>query len=443
MRSGGVLATSRWRPSRIRAAAVLAAVGALALAGCGTDVDDITVGPGKGWPAAYHDGRNGATSPVTGAKKIALSWTRPVGGPIAEAVTLGPDGQLFVTTRLPNCAIFSFQMATGRKRFCNALEPSAISAPSLVDGMTNVYVGDDSHVNSFNYLGQPRWRTTVAGTPVSVQFTGDGNLLTITQTGQVDVLSRQTGERAVPTVQLLGEPDFLDNPNLAWPAAGQGLDECATGGPQCPVANISAVDAATGRFFVTLWQPGKPTAALVALHYAGNKIQRDWSAELLSGGSATSPALSADGTTVYVGDNSKRLIAVDTSDGRTKWVKSLEWAPRGGISVSSDGLIIPAGDEGHLLALRDKGDVPEIAWERKDLALRGLPVQTAGSTGYTTAAIGDGLNLITFDTRSGATIDSDILPGAEGTTTGTSIGAKGEVVVATRIGELFVFKPET
>ncbi|MGW5139732.1 outer membrane protein assembly factor BamB family protein [Nocardia beijingensis] len=420
---------------------VLAAVGALTLAGCGTDYDDITVGTGKGWTAAYHDGRNSGTTPVTGSRKIGLSWQRPVGGPIAQPVTLGPDSQLFVTTRLPNCSIFSFQMATGRKRFCNALGPSAISAPSAVDGMTNVYVGDDSRVISFNYLGQPRWATPVAGTPVSVQFTGDGKLLTISQSGQVDVLSRQTGDRTVPTVQLLGEPDFLAHAGLGWPDAGQGLDDCATGGPHCPVANISPIDAG-GRFYVTLWQPGRPAAALVALRYTGAKVAREWSAELLLGGSATSPALSADGGTVYVGDNNNRLIALDTTDGRTKWVHRLDWTPRGGISVSDDGLIIPSGEEGYLLALRDNGDAAETAWERKDLALRGPAAQTAGDTGYATAAIGDGLNLVTFDTRTGATIDSDVLPGAKGTTTGTSVGAKGEVVVATRIGEIFAFEPE-
>ncbi|MBF6190962.1 PQQ-binding-like beta-propeller repeat protein [Nocardia sp. CDC186] len=430
-----------WRPSRKRAVVVLAAVGALTLAGCGTDYDDITVGTGKGWTAAYHDGRNSGTTPVTGSRKIGLSWQRPVGGPIAQPVTLGPDSQLFVTTRLPNCSIFSFQMATGRKRFCNALGPSAISAPSAVDGMTNVYVGDDSRVISFNYLGQPRWATPVAGTPVSVQFTGDGKLLTISQSGQVDVLSRQTGDRTVPTVQLLGEPDFLAHAGLGWPDAGQGLDDCATGGPHCPVANISPIDAG-GRFYVTLWQPGRPAAALVALRYTGAKVAREWSAELLLGGSATSPALSADGATVYVGDNNNRLIAIDTADGRTKWVHRLDWTPRGGISVSDDGLVVPSGEEGYLLALRDNGDTAETAWERKDLALRGPAAQTAGETGYVTAAIGDGLNLVTFDTRTGATIDSDVLPGAKGTTTGTSVGAKGEVVVATRIGEIFAFEPE-
>ncbi|MBL1079223.1 PQQ-binding-like beta-propeller repeat protein [Nocardia sp. 2] len=427
----------------------LAAAGLLTLTACGsTTVDDIRVGPGKGWPAAFHDARNSGASPVTGSRNLSLSWARPIGGPIGAPVTVGEDGQMFVTSRTPTCAIFSFQMENGRKRFCNPMGPggnssaaSAIAAGAAVDGTTNVYVGDDGGLYSFNALGQPRWRTPVAGVPVSVQFTGDGNVLSVTQFGQVDVLSRQTGHREVSTVQLLGEPDFLKFPNLARPADGTGLEDCATGGPLCSVANVSAVDGDSGRFFVTVWQPGQRAASVEALRYDGKEIHREWSAELLNGGSGASPALSADGSTVYVGDNENRLLALDTADGRTKWVQDLGFPVRGGISIS-DGLLIPSGDEGHLLALRDQGDSAEIVWERKDLGLRGRPVQTSGGTGYTVAPIGTGLTLVTFDTATGATVDSDELPDAEGTTVGTSIGAEGEVVVATRIGELFVFKPE-
>lgn len=433
----GVPAARGIRHARTATAVVLAG---LTLAACGTDVDDITQGPGFGWTAAHNDGRNSGTSPVQGSRELAPAWQRPVGGPIAAPVTVGSQGQIFVTTRTANCAIFSFQM-TGRKRFCNQLGPNAISSPTLLDSANNVYVGDDSGVNSDNFLGQPRWRTPVAGVPVTLQFTGDGHVLSITQSGQLDVLERQTGKRMVPTVQLLGEPDFLRNPQLTWPAAGQGLDDCTTGGPQCPVPLPAAVDTATGRVFVTVWEPGARAAALVALRYTGDRVERLWSAELLTGGAAAGPTVSADGSTVYVGDNTGRLVALDTADGRTRWTHDLGWIARGGLSVSADGLIVPAGDGGFLLALRDNGDTVETVWERKDLALRGTPVQTAGHTGYTVAAIGDGLTLITFDTETGATVDSDVLPDAQGTTTGTAVGAEGEVVTATRIGELFVFTP--
>ncbi|MFC4375004.1 PQQ-binding-like beta-propeller repeat protein [Nocardia halotolerans] len=426
--------------TRTRVATSLAAAGVVALAGCGTDVDDITVGAGKGWPAAHHDGRNGGASPVTGAETMTLSWSRPVGGPIAQPLTIGAEGQLFVTTSTGNCAIFSYQMRTGRKRFCNPLGPSTIEAPTVVDGVSNVYVGDDGAVNSFNYLGQPRWRTPVAGVPVAIQFTGDGNVLTVTQSGQVDVLSRQTGAREVSTLQLLGEPDFLEFPDLTRPASDDGLDDCRTGGPRCAVANTTAVDPETGRFFVTVWEPGKAVASLRAMRYAEGTLTQEWSADMLAEGSATSPALSADGSTVYIGDNDDRLIAVNAEDGSTRWTYDLGWTPRGGIALVDD-LILPAGDEGYLMALRDQGERAEPAWERKDLALRGTPAPTAGGVGYTVSAIGGGLNLITFDTATGNTIDSDPLPDATGTTTGTSIGPDGEVVVATRLGEIFAFTP--
>jgi len=62
----------------------VAAAGLLALTACGsTTVDDIRVGPGKGWPQAFHDARNSGASPVTGSRNLTLNWTRPIGGPVA------------------------------------------------------------------------------------------------------------------------------------------------------------------------------------------------------------------------------------------------------------------------------------------------------------------------------------------------------------------------
>ncbi len=430
--------------------AALGALGLLALTACSGGREDLSVGPGKGWPSAFHDSRNSATSPVSGSRHLTLGWSRPVGGPVMSATTVGSEGQLFLTTRTGNdCtgnpgitgSVFSFQMPTGRKRFCNVLGPDAIATTSAVDSASNVYLGDNGGVNSFTQVGQPRWRTPVAGVPVSVQFTGDGRVLTVSQLGQVDVLDRQTGDRIAATFQVLGEPDYMKLPDLPRPPDGQGIDDCAFGWPHCPVANVSAVDQASGRFYLTVWRPGSATASLVALRYADKTIREDWSADLLTDGSATSPTLSADGKTVYVGDNAGRLLAVDAADGHRKWAQPLGFSPMGAISLSG-GLLIPGGDDGHLVALRDHGDSVDIAWERKDLQLRGRPVQTAGDTGYVVAAIGSGLNLVTFDTRTGATVASAVLPDAQGTTVGTAIGAEGEVVVTTRIGEVYAFKPE-
>ena len=91
--------------------------------------------------------------------------------------------------------------------------------------------------------------------------------------------------------------------------------------------------------------------------------------------------------------------------------------------------------------MRDRGDRAEVLWERADVVQRGAPAQTSGSTAYTVVRDGNnGLALLTFDTASGETLDQDALPGASGSTAGTSVGPGGEVLTPTLIGELFVLK---
>jgi hypothetical protein len=299
-------------------------------------------------------------------------------------------------------------------------------------------------MNSFNEKGQSRWRTQVVGTPLSAQFTADGHLLFVTQLGEVDVVSRQTGLRVAGPLNLLGQPNFLAAPNLPPAPDDHGLADCFTGGPTCPVANTPAIDLATGRFYVTVWQPGAPIASLVALAYTGGdqpKLEVAWRADMLTGGSGGSPVLSEDGATVYVTDNANRLIAVDTANGAAKWVHDLGFTPAGSSSVA-DGLIIPsAGENGHLLAIRDEGDHATVAWQRKDLRQLGAPAQSAGSTGYTVIPTdNEDLALLTFDTQTGDTVASDVLPDSRGLTVGTSIGPRGEVLTSTWIGRLYVFK---
>ena len=426
--------------------AVLSA-GVLLASGCGADNSDSDILSAGGWPGIHSDGRNSDTSEVTGSRSLTPAWNRPIGAPVVAYPSVAANGQTFITSNTSDgCNLFSYEMASGRKRFCNHLGQAVSASTPVVDGATNIYVGDDGGMNSFNEHGQTRWRTPVMGVPLSAQFTGDGNVLSVTQLGQVNIMAKQTGERVLAPYDLIPQPDFLGQPDHPFPPNDQGLSDCFGGAAGCPVANTPAIEVGTGKFYLTLWRPGTPVASLVALQYSGGKspkITQLWSADMLAGGSATSPTLSADGKTVYVSDNQNRLIAVDASNGQTRWTYDLGYAPQGSSSVSSDGLLIPAGGkDGHLLALRDRGDHAEPAWERKDLLQLGVPAQAKGSTGYTVVRSGtDGLTLITFDTENGKTVHENPLPGAHGFTVGTAIGPKGEVLTPTFIGELFVFKP--
>lgn len=431
---------------RRQALAVIAAASTVLITACGSSLTSWK-GEGSGWPSALGDARNSATSDVAGARALTATWSRPLGGTVTTPASISSDGQIFVTADVTaGCNLLSFQMRSGRKRFCNNIPftkpvPDPIRATPIVDGNDNIYVGiADGTMRSYNDHGQERWVMPVFGTPLSAQFTGDGNVLVVTQAGQINVFERQTGKTVVAPLRLMGEPDRHVEPDLAWPPADQGLAECGSGASGCPVANAPAVDPRSGRFFVTAWLPQAKTASLIGLRYGDGKLTQDWAVPILTGGSTTNPAISADGDTVYVGNNVGDLIAVNADNGATRWTQHLGYLPSGGMSVSADGLIIPGG-AGALTALRDKGDHADPAWQRQDLIQQGVPAQTAGSTGYAVVhtAADPHPALVTFNTDTGATLGTNPLPDATGPATGTSVGPHGEVLVATRAGALYAF----
>ncbi len=142
----------------------LATISAVVLSGCssGTQVDDIF--SAGGWPGMHADARNSDTSPVTGSRELSFAWSRPLGGPVANYASVAASGQIFITARTEKgCNLFSYQMDSGRKRWCRQLAPGAVASTPIVDGAANVYVGENGAINSFNEYGQLRWRTPVSG----------------------------------------------------------------------------------------------------------------------------------------------------------------------------------------------------------------------------------------------------------------------------------------
>ncbi|MGC0364694.1 outer membrane protein assembly factor BamB [Rhodococcus sp. 27YEA15] len=423
----------------------MTAVAAMVLTGCSSsDIVDRYATPG--WAAAHSDAHNSGSTSVAGSRDLDFAFSRPLGGPVAGSASVGSSGQSFVTARTENgCNLFSFQLDSGRKKWCARLNDGVVASTPLVDRATNTYVGESGAILSFADTGQLRWRTLTVGTPLSAQFTGDGNLLFVTQLGQVNVLNPQTGAKVVPSFDLVPPPSADTHSDADLIPDDLGLNDCFLGGSGCVVAGIPAVDLESGRFYFTFTPPGAQTGQVVAMKYTGGdspSITREWSSQAAAGGAVASPSLSQDGTTLYATDAKGTLWALDADSGASKWSYDLGFDSAGNTSVSDDGLIIPGGgSNGHLLAIRDKGDDAELVWERKDLVLLGVPAQSAGNTGY--VVVGDGttaVSLLTFDTTSGETLDQDTLPGAVGATVGTSVGPTGEVLVPSALGELFVFK---
>lgn len=436
--------------------------------GCGTSATYSDIMAAGGWPGMRGTAHNSGASTADGPRSPAPAWSRALGGTPGAPASISGDGQLFVSARLDSgCNLFAYELKSGRQRFCDVVpfttpKPGRIIATPILDPDANAYIGiDDGTMRSYDDRGRERWVMPVFGAPQSAQFTADGNVLEVTQFGEINVFDRQTGKRLIPPLRLLGQPDRATQPNLPWPANDQGLDDCETGKSGCPVATSPALDPKSGRFYVTLWRPGASAASVVAMHYRDGTIGQDWSVDVLPAGTVTSPTLSNDGSVVYVADNAGNLIAIDAADGKTRWTHHLGYPVFGGISVSGSGLIMPggAGAGSRLVALRDNHDHAEIAWQRRDLIQLGVPAFAAGSTGYTVirTETDPTPTLLTFNTADGSTLAQNPLPapqtpapqapapagqaaGDPGQTVGTAVGPAGEVVVTSRNGTLYTFK---
>lgn len=430
------------RPVRARSAIALVAAAGL-IAACGTGDGPVDIFGDGGWRGGLSDAHNSASVAPDGSRDLALEWTRPLGAEIATRPSIAPNGQITASMAASgNCPLGSFQGESGRKRFCNGLGPSGVSSTPVADTASNLYAGEDGAVVSVNQNGQTRWLAPVYGVPRTPQFLPDGNLLAITQFGQVNVLSNQTGQAAAPVLDLVPTPDVLAAPDTALRPADDGLVACLGGGPSCPVAAAPAVDLAASVVYVVLWRDGAIAPQVVALRYTAGpepSWSEEWSSELLPTAVTSSPVLSPDGSRLYTTDVEGSVRAYDTADGREVWTYFVGDRAPGSVAVAPDGTLVPSGGAGATLrAVRDAGDTPDVVWERTDLVQAGAPA-VAGSTVYAVTGT-DELSLTTVDLATGETVDTDALPGAAGYSPGVVVGPDREVVVPVGLGTLYSFR---
>jgi outer membrane protein assembly factor BamB len=401
---------------------------------------------GPGWSAVHADGRNSDYSAIPAASDVTLRWSVRIEGslrvgPLPWTInlgpTVGPEGNLYVTSTAPGCHLRALDAATGEERWCaGELDLFAVVSSPLVDREGMLYIADGSGLHAFRPDGTRRWSTPLNGVPLSVQFTPDGHLVFVTNIGVVYLVDRGSGK-------VLGEPVELV-PGGRW-EPGDGLGACARGTAACPSANTIAVDPESGTVFFTFWAPGSPAAGVRAMRYRPGEapsFEPLWESEALAGGTASSPTLSHDGRRVYVTDNAGFLHALDAASGSTVWSFPIGYAADGSASVSPEGIIIPAGGRGGVLvAVRDDGDRATLLWKRDDLRNRGIATQTAGDRVYATVAADDHrCELVVLDARDGTILDRELLPGQDVFTVGTSVGADGTVFVASIVGGLHAYR---
>ena len=121
--------------------ASLATVAVLTVAACSSGSDTVDALDSSGWPAAHADARNSNSTEHSGLENATFDWSRPLGGPVVSPVSIASTGQMFVSTYTDaGCNLFSFEIDSGRKRWCNRSGPSVATATPLVDSVANTYI---------------------------------------------------------------------------------------------------------------------------------------------------------------------------------------------------------------------------------------------------------------------------------------------------------------
>jgi outer membrane protein assembly factor BamB len=411
-----------------------------ALAGCGNTDSWVDAQAASGWPAQYGDAANSGFSPAVGAPALRLEWRRSVKGSLAAAVALGSGNYLAVNGQTPaGCSLMVWETDNlARQRWCTRLvQGGALSSP-LFDGFDNLYIGQPGAMLSFPPTQWIRWRQPVIGMPSTPRILDPGQLLVVTHLGQVLVFDAHRGTVVGPPLDLIDGVDPTDSQ--------RGLADCQPARPRCPVAAAPAFSSATGIIAVGLWQPNAAAPTLVGLRYRPGQtplITREWATDAVGGGPLASPALSADGNTIYVNGHDGHLWALNSADGKPKWSVPLDYLAQTPPSVSPDGLIVAGGGPGaKLVAVRDAGDHGEVVWKRDDVDPLSSSSRAGAGIGYTVAREGDkGQALLVFDPADGHTINNYPLPDATGWPVGVSIGHDHRVVTATSDGQVYGFAP--
>jgi outer membrane protein assembly factor BamB len=186
---------------------------------------------------------------------------------------------------------------------------------------------------------------------------------------------------------------------------------------------------------------------MVGLRYRAGQsplLTREWTSDAVGQGPIASPALSADGSTVYVNGRDQHLWALNTADGKPKWSVPLDYLAQTPPSVSPDGVIVAGGGPGaKLVAVHDDGDKGDVLWTRDDVVPLSTSSRAGTGVGYTVAKDGEnGQALLVFDPADGHTVNSYPLPQATGWPVGVSVGHDRRVVTATSDGQVYGFAPE-
>lgn len=265
------------------------------------------------WSSIHHDSGNSDVLPegVSGPVDFRLKWSAIENASSFAGPAVGDNGCLYFTATRENfdsshsglmqSVLYALDRESGEILWQSdeIRAAGAISAPLLIrgpDDELSIVVGCMGKVIAFDENGEVRWRSRLnpMEVPIGPHLSPDGKAIFVsTNTGSVYLKDPATGVDLLPPYTERG----LQNINT--PAM--------TPDGKVILVGIHRSDPEDGLAWAI--KPNLRTRTWKTV----------WTYEDVDGESETSPALSADGKRVYLGDRYGCVIALNTENGRECW----------------------------------------------------------------------------------------------------------------------------
>lgn len=379
-----------------------------------------------GWSTLHQGPDNRKLVPQAPIAGPFRTWTALAGATVLTAPTMSPDGRiLYVTTgkSAGHANLHAFDV-DGKLLWQSepwqdperGIDPCAVLSSPIVDVEGDVYVGDCNQLFAYHANGELKWveplpplqqgdwnasKSLPINALTTAVFTNEGELLGVTNFGDVVVFDRATGQRLNRPMRLPGHLPPPTAMKLARSMFGDGLLDPQIRewawqllmGGRMRSANTPAVEHRSGRIFVAATSRTVGRGALFGLdviHHqraAGTGEFRDGVTSDFDGpevevriafatdmgpGSGSSPALSPEGDRVYVTDEKGILYAIDARTGRSLGAVPTK-ATSAAVAVAANGDILALQAGGPtLIAVTRKG---RVRWQSdlRELTRAALP----------------------------------------------------------------------
>ena len=370
--------------------------------------DDPVLGPREFWRNLHADALNSdeyglSLAPVMTPAWVAEAGTLNVTGPVFDAA-----GNLYFSPTFPDekVILVSVDAATGQRRFAipgrgaGGATPLVLQDPAQL-GREVVYVGTYDRLIAVETDGTIVWDVTTGLVPTAnlgnavlgLNFhPGADAIVGLTANGLIYAHDRTTGAPLLTPVHSL--PGSPSPPSMAgsippaiaaaWLAEMDALMDVPPNldpvafldlilGGSIEVANHFSLDPTTGRLWVAATAPDGADGTLDGISELGALYGLDlvnggggWQIveachQYFTGGSASTPAVRADGTRIYVGDAVGHLLAIDDQC-QTAWSLDIGAPLVGSVGVASDGDEVFAATATEIVKVIDGGTSATIAW---------------------------------------------------------------------------------